>query len=839
SSDLSLITTLQGLEYVQGLDSEVNNIGLTELHLDGYDLSGDDDATSYDKLVVQILSKAISHSSISSGLTVLSASGCGLTSVNDILDFTPIVSGDDATAPFKLTTLDLSNNRISDVSVFLTEESIFPADVLVSLDISNNYICDIDGVVSVLSENLSLDTLISSAQTCKCTAPVSFADHQVCREVYPDRWAVECWNGYYYNKFSGSCVKATTDSNVTRCSVCERKDNMMAVVEEDGEDIICDCRSAWYGDDCDILVPIITPVPSPPSSFPWLPCILLGVLFIGIIIAIVLVIRNCQKKSVSKHSSHNVDESSSLLRSKPIGETSEFNSYDSIPVLDDDMSLLPITTETSKTSYVRKPSEVHQASKGYNWFLAEHSSSVSEPVPHTIMLSHVPKADSITLSNPTDIVPLCILGHGGFGEVLLVQVKGIPFPCVLKKMVKVGDESVIQRCRKEWTVQRKLFNNPKCFQCIPRPLYILDLLDSSYQGDFGFLMEFCSGFSVFSFSKKWCSIVGSDSDIDLKPYEDTSDSYSMSDEDGDFGFLMEFCSGFSVFSFSKKWCSIVGSDSDIDLKPYEDTSDSYSMSDEDVYSHPLELDPLKVSALCVGMIECLDDVFVAKPGLVHRDIKPDNFLVRIDPKDGECSIVLGDLGLARIQDTISSVHSISKKSDAISEVLIPQHYVCGTLVYNSIEALLEGNHSHLSDAYSLGLSIFTLFMNRRPFSDHPYLRGVYDSKEFIEHLAFLLKKKFSPKLSSSPLFSSLNTLEDGKYVPVYQCIHEIFIGLTQNDLKTRMSVHTARKKVQSIKPLLPKIGEGWHNPSIDEIIATQRKLYDSVGSIQILPDHPK
>ncbi|GKT32427.1 hypothetical protein ADUPG1_006591, partial [Aduncisulcus paluster] len=36
SSDLSLITTLQGLEYVQGLDSEVNNIGLTELHLDGY-----------------------------------------------------------------------------------------------------------------------------------------------------------------------------------------------------------------------------------------------------------------------------------------------------------------------------------------------------------------------------------------------------------------------------------------------------------------------------------------------------------------------------------------------------------------------------------------------------------------------------------------------------------------------------------------------------------------------------------------------------------------------------------------------------------------------------------
>ncbi|GKT28593.1 hypothetical protein ADUPG1_004990, partial [Aduncisulcus paluster] len=33
-----------------------------------------------------------------------------------------------------------------------------------------------------------------------------------------------------------------------------------------------------------------------------------------------------------------------------------------------------------------------------------------------------------------------------------------------------------------------------------------------------------------------------------------------------------------------------------------------------------------------------------------------------------------------------------------------------------------------------------------------------------------------------------------------------------------MSVHEACEKVQSIKPLLPKIGEGWECPSIDDIV---------------------
>ncbi|GKT22114.1 hypothetical protein ADUPG1_004490, partial [Aduncisulcus paluster] len=75
---LNSITTLQGLEYATSL---------TSLTLDGYDFSGDINSNAeYDKLVVQILAKAVTYGSIDSGLRILSASGCGLSAISDVLD---------------------------------------------------------------------------------------------------------------------------------------------------------------------------------------------------------------------------------------------------------------------------------------------------------------------------------------------------------------------------------------------------------------------------------------------------------------------------------------------------------------------------------------------------------------------------------------------------------------------------------------------------------------------------------------------------------------------------------------------------------------------------------
>ncbi|GKT33102.1 hypothetical protein ADUPG1_007110, partial [Aduncisulcus paluster] len=222
------------------------------------------------------------YGTIDSGLTSLSASGCGLSAISDVLDLTPIASGDPTTDQFKLTSLDLSNNSISDVSVLITS-SMFPDDtdaVLTTLDISDNNICDIEGIVSQLqTEFPTLSTLTYSDQTCHCSASVSSSDHQVCREVYPDRWAVECWNGYYLDKASGECLEVcasgseldtssgtppytciTAASDVDdsiRVQVCERHTNMMAVVEVGDSSITCGCRSGLHGEDCSSECPIV------------------------------------------------------------------------------------------------------------------------------------------------------------------------------------------------------------------------------------------------------------------------------------------------------------------------------------------------------------------------------------------------------------------------------------------------------------------------------------------------------------------------------------------------------------------------------------------------------
>ncbi|GKT20141.1 hypothetical protein ADUPG1_011665, partial [Aduncisulcus paluster] len=146
---------------------------------------------------------------------------------------------------------------------------------------------------------------------------------------------------------------------------------------------------------------------------------------------------------------------------------------------------------------------------------------------------HEPKHDSLTLTSASTIVPQCIIGSGGFGEVLLVKVDGIPFPCVLKKMLRVADKKVVKGCRKEFKVQLKLFTNPKCFNRIPRPLYIFDLLDAEFHGVYGFLMEFCVGGSVSSFAKSWCAdgkYVSVDEDED-EASDSSSSSESFNDPD--------------------------------------------------------------------------------------------------------------------------------------------------------------------------------------------------------------------------------------------------------------------------------------------------------------------
>ncbi|GKT33106.1 hypothetical protein ADUPG1_007113, partial [Aduncisulcus paluster] len=279
------ITTLQGLEYTQG-DSAGTDIGITTLNINGYDLSGVVNSNAEnDKLVVQILAKAVYISStITTGLTHLYASGCGISDLTDILDFTPIIEresidlfsdGAEITQPFLLQHLDLSDNNITDVSLFITED-IFPQNTLTTLNLSNNNICDSTNVGDELStyftaSGFSLD--ISGTQNCPCSTIPSFLNHEVCRynpHIEPPSWVVRCWNGYYYDFNQNICVKAcpigeslsgstcVTDSNVIahndiRCRVCE-KENLATVLNIGSSYVSCECTDPdLYGDDCNYV----------------------------------------------------------------------------------------------------------------------------------------------------------------------------------------------------------------------------------------------------------------------------------------------------------------------------------------------------------------------------------------------------------------------------------------------------------------------------------------------------------------------------------------------------------------------------------------------------------
>ncbi|GKT37426.1 hypothetical protein ADUPG1_003364, partial [Aduncisulcus paluster] len=185
------------------------------------------------------------------------------------------------------------------------------------------------------------------------------------------------------------------------------------------------------------------------------------------------------------------------------------------------------------------------------------------------------------------------------------------------------------------------------------------------------------------------------------------------------------------------------------------------------------------------MIECLDDVFTAKPKLVHRDVKPDNFLVRVDPDSKNCTVVLADLGFVQIQDSVSSSRSSESfvaPSDSSSSPSSsshstqspkPKRSICGTFVYNSYEAL-QGLQSQSSDAYSLGISLLALFLCCDPFLQIPSLKVAGSPSEFIKELMILLKSNLCPTIVQAPLFKTLLTIEDGKYEPVHKVLNEVF-----------------------------------------------------------------
>ncbi|GKT33175.1 hypothetical protein ADUPG1_007169, partial [Aduncisulcus paluster] len=130
-------------------------------------------------------------------------------------------------------------------------------------------------------------------------------------------------------------------------------------------------------------------------------------------------------------------------------------------------------------------------------------SNPNQPTSSTPSQHPIPVPLPQTLTSSCTITPLCIIGKGGFGVVILARVEypasycSPPVLCALKCMKNKesceDNEKCVKDMKKEFSRQHRLYFKSSLQSCIPRPLHMLDLLDGDLKGTLGIMMEFCQG----------------------------------------------------------------------------------------------------------------------------------------------------------------------------------------------------------------------------------------------------------------------------------------------------------------------------------------------------------
>ena len=113
----------------------------------------------------------------------------------------------------------------------------------------------------------------------------------------------------------------------------------------------------------------------------------------------------------------------------------------------------------------------------------------------------------------------------------------------------------------------------------------------------------------------------------------------------------------------------------------------------------------------------LDVLHNNKPRIIHRDIKPQNLLIKIE--DGKPLIKITDFGLANAKDSDKSFDNLS---------------VAGTPLYMAPECFNK-NFSPMSDVYAIGVIFYQLLTNKFPYDIVRYdMRDMFFGKPWENEL---------------------------------------------------------------------------------------------------------
>jgi serine/threonine protein kinase len=187
----------------------------------------------------------------------------------------------------------------------------------------------------------------------------------------------------------------------------------------------------------------------------------------------------------------------------------------------------------------------------------------------------------------------------------------------------------------------------------------------------------------------------------------------------------------------------------------------------DLYTYLQKSGALSEEAVKVIAYQILDGLnYAFSFGISHRDIKLENILITKDSK-----IIIGDWGLAAI--------NTDKRMCSSS---------CGTLGYMSPEMICRKEYyAEKSDIWALGVLLFSLLTNTRPYSE-PSRRKNIDDNEFSwmdEWLSSMVNKKWKLFWLSHEKCNNIILSKNCKLM--FEIIFEI-------DMKKRISIAELMKK---------------------------------------------